>query len=421
MDDDLQLISDGDGLAVIGSPTAVERFLVSEGLPSKDLGLPRLGPTLGAVAGAAQTGAEIVAHSGRWVKLTEQSAHALEKYGLMKGSNSAVSRAVLTKNGKIKGLLELERTPGSFLTNPARLAGAAGLMAQLAMQQTMDEITDYLAAIDAKVDDVLRAQKDAVLADMIGAGLVIEEAMTVREQVGRVSSVTWSKVQATAMTIARTQAYALRQLDAHTEKMEQQTKIGDLAKDAEVAVGEWLAVLARCFQLHDAISVLELDRVLDGSPDELDRHRLGLQVARQNRRQLISQSTERLLARVDAAVGRANTKVLLHPTTSPAVVHAGNHVAVAVVDFHGRLGIEQGRQPMDARRWLDAAAEARDKALDTGAGGVNAARRLGNETLNRVRSVTGRLSSEIGERALRRSGDDDGHDEERADGRDEKG
>ncbi len=47
MDDEIQLISDGDGLAVIGSPTAVERFLVSEGLPSKDLGLPRLGAALG--------------------------------------------------------------------------------------------------------------------------------------------------------------------------------------------------------------------------------------------------------------------------------------------------------------------------------------------------------------------------------------
>lgn len=354
MDDDIQLISDGDGLAVIGSPTAVERFLVSEGLPSKDLGLPRLGSILNAAAGAAQTGSDIAAKSGRWVKLSEQSAQAAKKYGLMKGSHAGVSRAVVTKNGKIKGLLELERTPGSFLTNPARLAGAAGLMAQLAMQQTMDEITDYLAAIDEKVDDVLRAQRDAVLADMIGAGFVIEEAMTVREQVGRVSEVTWSKVQATSMTIARTQAYALRQLDALAEKMENKTKIGDLAKaskDAEFTVREWLAVLARCFQLHDAIAVLELDRVLDVSPDELDRHRLALRAARQNRMELISRSTERLMARVDAAVGTANAKVLLHPTASPVVVHSGNHVATAVVDFHGRLGIERGRQSLDARRW----------------------------------------------------------------------
>jgi hypothetical protein len=43
-----------------------------------------------------------------------------------------------------------------------------------------------------KVDDVLRAQKDAALADMIGVDFVIEEAMTVREHVGRVSEVTWS-------------------------------------------------------------------------------------------------------------------------------------------------------------------------------------------------------------------------------------
>jgi hypothetical protein len=42
-------------------------------------------------------------------------------------------------------------------------------------------------AIDVTVADVLRAQKDAVLVDMIGAALVIEEAMTIREQVGRVT------------------------------------------------------------------------------------------------------------------------------------------------------------------------------------------------------------------------------------------
>lgn len=181
---------------------------------------------------------------------------------------------------------------------------------------------------------MLRAQKDAVWADMIGAGFVIEEAMTVREQVGRVSEVTWSKVQAPSMTIARTQAYALRQLDALAEKMEHKTKIGDLAKasrDAEFAVREWLAVLARCFQLHDATAV---------------------------------------------------------------------------------LGIERGRQSLDARRWVDAAAEARDKVLETGAEGVNAAKRLGNETLDRARSMTGKLSGGIAERVLRRRGDGKERDEE---------
>lgn len=184
------------------------------------------------------------------MQLTQGSAQAMDKFGLMKGSSAGVSRAVVTHNGKITDLLEIVKTPGSFLTNPAMLAGAAGIMAQLAMKQSMDEIADYLATIDEKVDDVLRAQKDAALAKMIGVHLVIEEALTIREQTGRVNEVTWSKVQATPETIAETQAYALRQLDALAEKLERKSNVADLstaAKNAESKVQEWLAVLARCF------------------------------------------------------------------------------------------------------------------------------------------------------------------------------
>jgi hypothetical protein len=415
MDDEIQLITDDEGLAVIGDPTAVERFLVSEGLPSTDLGLPRLGSVLSAGSATAQAGSEIAANSGRWVKLTKESAQRVQELGLRKNPKTGLSTGVLKGNhGQIKGFAEFAKGPGALLTNPAVLAGAAGIMAQLAMQQAMNEITDYLATIDKKLDDVLRAHNDAVLADMIGVDFVIEEAMTIREQVGRVSEVTWSKVQATTMAIARTQAYVLRQLDALAEKIEGEPKIRELAKTAQEArpkVQEWLAVLARCFQLQDAIAVLELDRVLDASPDDLDRHRLGLRAARNNRLELISRSTERLMARMDAAAGVANTKVLLHPSTSREVVASSNDVANAVVEFHGRLGIEGGRQTLAARQWVDAATDVRDKALDAGADSVDAARRLGGETFGRAKSATGGLSSRIAERALRRRKDED-RDEE---------
>lgn len=89
-----------------------------------------------------------------------------------------------------------------------------------------------------------------------------------------------------------------------------------------------------------------------------------------------------------------------------------DQVANAVVDFHGRLGIERGRHSLEARRWVDAAAEMRDKVLETGAEGVDAAGHLGNETLDRAKSVTGKLSSGIAERALRRRGYDEKRDEE---------
>ena len=388
MDDEIQLISDGDGLAVIGDPTTVESFFASQGWPSKDLGLQRLQPSLRNGSALAQVGSEIAANSGRWMKLTEESARARKLLPLVKNATTGNHHATLrAPSGQFAKNLQFMSKPTAMLTNPALLAGAAGIMAQLAMQQTMDEITDYLATIDEKIDDVLRAQKDAVLAEMIGVGLVIEEAMTIREQVGRVSEVTWSKIQSTSLTIAQTQAYALRQLDALAEKVERKSQMGDVAKaakEAESKVQEWLAVLARCFQLHDATSVLELDRVLDASPEELDRHRLALRIARQNRLELISRTTLQLMERLNTAADTANTKVLLHPIASRSVVDSSNRVATGIVEFHGRLGIERDQKALQAKRWVVAAVEARDKVIETGTEGVGVAKRVGNETLDRA-------------------------------------
>jgi hypothetical protein len=263
------------------------------------------------------------------------------------------------------------------------------MMQQRAMQQQMDEIVGYLQEINEKVDDVLRGQKDAVLADMIGVDLIIEEALAVRDQVGRVSEVTWSKVQATGMTIARTQAYALRQLDVIAEKLEKANlgEVAKAAKEAEPRVREWLAVLARTFQLQDGVSVLELDRVLDASPGELDSHRLGLTTARQNRLELIGRSTARLLTQMDETVRKANSKVLLNPFDSPAAVKSSNQITTGVLDFRGRLGIESGHEAKDAKRWGQAAAEVRDKLLAAASEGASAAERLGAETFDRATEV----------------------------------
>ena len=405
MDSEIQLISDGDGIAVIGNPTDVERFLVSEGLSSKDLGLPRLGAAFSAGAATAQAGAEIAANSGRWVKLTKESAQAVKKYGLMETETPGVSHAMVGQPGSIKQWIQIVKGPGSMMTNPAMLAGAAGIMAQIAMQQTMAEIIDYLATIDEKLDNVLRAQTNQVLARVDGVDLAIREAMSIRDTVGRVSEVTWSKMQNSSATIFETQGYALRHLGDLAAKIEQKTKVGDLAKtakEAEAEVQTWLAVLARCSQLYDAIAVLELDRVLDASPDELDRHRLGLKAARRDRLELISQSTERLAARMIAAAGTANSKVLLHPSRSPAVVESSNHVAIDVDDFHGLLGIEAGRQSSEATRWVDAAAERWDMVRETGAESIDTVRHFGNETRCQVRSVRDELSDRVAQQKFRR-------------------
>ncbi len=398
MSDEIELIIDGDGVAVLGDPSAVELFLESAGLPSRDLGLSRLRGVLGAGGAAMQAGSGIAENSGRWVKLTKESAEIFKKSPLMKGSAEGASRTVAMDGNKTAHILQIVTKPGTALVNPALLSGAAGLMSQMAMQQAMEEIADYLAVIDEKVDDILRAQKDAVLSRMVGVGFELDEAMTLREARGRVDEVTWSKVQSAASTLSDTQAYALSQLEATAQKLEGKSTLGDLAgavEKAEPKVREWLAVLARCFQLRDAFSILELDRVLDDSPDELEAHRAGLKAARQKRLDTISGCTETLLARLDAAAARANSKVLLHPTTSPAVVQASSTVASVVLGFHKPLGIESGREDIEARRWADAASER-----------VEAVRRGSGQTYDRAKSATGKLTGSVAERASRlRRGD----------------
>jgi hypothetical protein len=424
VDDEIALVKDGDTLAVIGNgPTVAERFLAAEGLTSRDLGLRRLGPSLGTPGAALQAGSEIYANWGRWVRLTEDSAHAARKLPLVKDPKSGNFYAIAkAPNGHFAKNLQILARPGSLaanLTSPTMLANIGALMSQQAMQQAMDEIKDYLAKIDEKVDDVLRAQKDAVLADIIGVDLVIEEAMTIREHVDRVDEVTWSKVQATALAIARTQGYALLQLDGLAKKVKDKAKLSDLAKttkEAESTFLEWLAVLAHCFRLLDGLAVLELDRVLGSSPDDLNQHRLGLKAARQNRLDLISQCTGQLMARMQAAgaIGLANTNILRHPQTSRAVVESSNHVTAAVADFHDRLGIERHHQHAGPKRWLDALAEVRDKALETGAGAVGTAKTLGTETLDRARSATDKLTIDLAQQALRRQAEQEARKEREA-------
>lgn len=398
---ELQLICDDHGLAVIGPDAEVELFLRSQNLASRDLGLERLRPALAAGSGAAEAASLVAENSGRWVKLTKESAEAVKSYGLRQTKDGVSTGVIKGKKGQIKGFVEFAKTPGAALTNPAVLSGAAGILTQLAMQQAMDEITDYLAAIEEKVDDILRGQKDAVLAPMIGVGLMVDEAMIVRDARGGVDEVTWSKVQAAPTVIAQTQAHALRKLDALAEKLERQRKVPDLAdaaREVDEQAREWVAVLARTFQLQDALGVLELDRVLATQPDELDAHRHGLTAARQCRLSLIEQTTRRLVARMDAAAQRANARVLLHPAKAPAVVAASNTVAQAIDAFQDRLGIDSGRSELDARSWLDAAKDVRDRSLETGSDGVVVARRLGLEARDRARQVAGQVSVRVAER-----------------------
>lgn len=363
------VISSDDGLAVIGEPAAVENYLRREGLweASTNLDIGWLRPLLTFGAEAAQSAADLAANSGRWVKFTEESAKHAKEHGLMDTKTPGVRWLMAGKPGDITKWLATESGPIASSANPealstvaSLLSNAAGAMAQLERKQEVKEIAEFLAVIDGKLDDVRRAQRDAVLAKLDGVSFAIKEAMSIRETTGHVSVPSWSKVQHLTADIAEIESNALRAIDALASKAESGQKVRDLAKISAEAVSEvevWLSVLARCFQLHEEAAILELDHVREVAPNDLDGHRIALRESREGLRQRITQTTRGLMRRLDQAASNADLEVLLHSRSVRTLVASSNRVGAAVISFQKPLGIEAARTDLAATRWRAALAK----------------------------------------------------------------
>jgi hypothetical protein len=161
-------------------------------------------------------------------------------------------------------------------------------------------------------------------------------------------------------------------------------------------------VLARCFELLDEVGILELDRVSDSSPEELDQHRIGLKSARQDQLKFILEGTVYLLVRIKTAVQKANSKVLFNPVQSPTVIKAGNQIFADVHELRELLGIESGAEETEARRWGDAASETWTQVSDTGSEGLEKAKDLSSLAGQKALSVKGSLAGKFANRKNRK-------------------
>ena len=144
-----------------------------------------------------------MAESGRWVKLTKESAELVAKYGKNCKKGLFQAGVVRQPNGRIIKHLQFAQ---SGQLSPAMLTGISGVMAQMALEQAVSEITDYLKEIDAKLDDLLRDQKDQTVSKLAGISHMIDETMLIHQQVGSISETTWSKVSGCPQDIATIQA-----------------------------------------------------------------------------------------------------------------------------------------------------------------------------------------------------------------------
>lgn len=310
---DLVALQDDHGILLLGDPAEIDRSLAEQGLVAKVVS-----PRNAAVAGAVTQGiGEVLANSGRYLKLIPEHAAAVKAAGGFSTTASGDIAAVLRNaDGTILKHLAFQAPGKAALATTAAPVALGAMMTQLAIEQAISEVTDYLAVIDAKLDKVLEHQQDVEWANLRGVELLIKDAESMREKLGSLPSTTWSQLQGSAQTLATCQAMALKKLDRLRREVLTARGLGDTEKATEAVqrdVELWLGVLATAASLRDRVAMLELDRVAAETPEQLEAHERALRQTRAERLARLDAAVEALAGQMREAALKANSNKVLRP------------------------------------------------------------------------------------------------------------
>lgn len=288
------------------------------------------------------TAGELQTQSGRWLKLTKESAALVRSLGPSKAkADKLMTGVVRTGKGRIFKHLKFEK---AGLLTPAAPIALGAMATQMALDAAMEEITTYLVTIDAKLDRLLKQRKTETLGSLGGVALAIDEAHAIYAQTGTVSSTTWSKIQANSTALATMQAEAIAQLASLAKDINEAghdpDRLAVATSNAKSDVPFWLGILGHAMVLENKQYILELARVADAEMDQLEAHRQGIAVARGERMRRIRGSLIAIEEELHAVAGLPNLKKVTNPFRVSHIVDDTNHVNREVAAFAASVELE---------------------------------------------------------------------------------
>lgn len=373
---EVQVFAADQGLLVWGPSKALEIFDGAEDVRARAL-KPSTLAKLGMVAtgilahahaqdqAAAEQAAQAAAEAGRYLRLSDESWAFVQEHGISNLTAGVVRLKDVpgAEGGEIlKHLQFIQGAPvGAAAGGPAALTLAlANVATQSSIQAQLEEIQEYLEVIDKKLDRLLKDRRLEIAGQLGGVVFAIEEAEAVQESTGGISALTWSKVQQNALLLQQVQAEAVTRLaDVADRVIGTQDDVDELAKTAVAAeedVQFWLGMLARSMALQDRQQLLELARVEQEDPAQLEAHRTGLVAARALRHERIVEALRRINEATVDAGSLTNLGIVANPISSRRVRRGVDSVTEQVVEFVTHTEIELaeiGR--VEARGWLQAA------------------------------------------------------------------
>lgn len=355
--DDVELIRAGENLLVVGSNRrAVEGFIRSIGAleRAREIGSRQLVPMLRAAAEVTHATAESIAKSGLWVKLTEESAAAIQEYGLTNTDVPGVAYAMAGRPGDIKQWLKISTSVSAKLTNPGMLSGVAGGLSQAASQAEAEQLRALLESLDEKLDRVLRGQRDTVIGPLAGVERHLRASQAFLGVQGEIDAQEWDKIAGTPLRIREIQSTVVEKLRGIAADMEKHKRVGDLnahLPDIRQQVQMWIGAIARCVSALDDFSALELEHTAAIAPHKLDAKRQAIHEDRQIAIAELSTGIADLMSQMSASAERTNKNVLLHHTKVPKVLGLIEDARTPIKRLYNTLGLEIDWESITAEQW----------------------------------------------------------------------
>lgn len=282
--------------------------------------------------------------SGRWFKADAASAAWL-KANKVKNVRSGVVRVkdVAGAQGNRGSILKHLNFEQAGLLSPAAPAALASILMQQSLESSLADIQAYLEVIDEKLEVLLQQRKHEMLGQLGGVSLVMDDAVTVLEETGHMSSVTWSKIQANSVILATIQAESIAQLQGVATRIadcaHDVNKLPDVLKKSREDAIFWVGVLARTVSLEDRQYVLELARVEEEKPEDVESHRRGIHLARERRHSKIFQALTAITESVQGFSNLSNRVKVANPFDAPKIVQYSNEMSAGIGEFLTHLGV----------------------------------------------------------------------------------
>ncbi|MET4592602.1 hypothetical protein [Arthrobacter sp. 754] len=262
---DLALYVDGESALVAGNPAAIAELFKKLDVPTERT--LKLGTAITDMLAVAGGLVGILGHgavSGNSFQMTAESyAKYLELAGSTKEKFGLISGVLRQSDGTIDTVVDLVKTSG---VNPAVMGHPAMLAAALAIRTAIHSLEVQLESIDAKLDTVLRDNRNEALGNIQGITFILEKAFGYFEETGHLSATLWDQVAGQAAALSQMHAVALNHIDTLTDELNAKSFGKRLDGAQRAASGElqhWLIITAVALTNMVRMDSLEIVRGAD--------------------------------------------------------------------------------------------------------------------------------------------------------------